>query len=238
VEGAALAPGPRSPRPARGPLALPFGHDKLETARAAAAADLGELGGELAALEDAASPGSSLAGEFLAATESFQAAETALDQARDPEELGAVTAAIAAGRLLTATMHAVLDRDRRPTASTPCLFDPAHGPASQYIVWTPPFAGDPRAVPVCAPDAETIERDEQPQPRSVVAGHHVRPYWELPELAAWYLGYFRAEDGCDPVALVAGTPLGDELVSRVPADADDGVITSEELFRRRERDDG
>jgi hypothetical protein len=35
----------------------------------------------------------------------------------------------------------------------------------------------------------------------------------------------------------AAADLGDELVDRIPDRAEDGVITSEELFRRREPND-
>jgi hypothetical protein len=91
-------------------------------------------------------------------------------------------------------------------------------------------------VPVCAADLTIVERDEQPEPRRVASGEHLIPYWNAPDaFAPWFSGFFRSIDGCAAHLMLDGMPLG-RIFSALAAEADDGVITSEEIFGRGQID--
>jgi hypothetical protein len=116
---------------------------------------------------------------------------------------------------------------RSTTARPPRL---RHGPAVRLIVWTPPN-GDPRAVPVCAYDAELIEADVQPEPRKVAVGEELIPYWEAPlYVVSWFSGYFESVRGCAAADLLAGMPLGEGFIE--PIESDDRVVTRQEIRDR------
>jgi hypothetical protein len=83
---------------------------------------------------------------------------------------------------------------------------------------------------VCAADGAVVEAGGQPEPRRVATGGRTVAFWDAPEqFAHWFAGYFNRGDGCLPVRMLEGFPLGEQFAE--PAAGDD-VITGEELFGR------
>jgi hypothetical protein len=211
--------------------------DPLEAARRATADDLADVA---ALIEQLEGPVDALGEErwsqrFVAATELYAEAEQKLAAAADePAVAAAVSTTAAAMRGLLTIADVLADEPFPDDDAAPCLLDPSHGPSKRFVVWAPP-GGDPRPVPACAADAAALDAGAQPQVRAVPVGHRLRPYWEVRELASWFLAYFDDYAGCDTVQLLAGTPLGEELAERARG-LDDGVVTAEEIFRPRGRD--
>jgi hypothetical protein len=88
-----------------------------------------------------------------------------------------------------------------PERTSPCFFDPRHGPSSREVEWAPPN-GTPRPVPACEADAQRVERGEDPSYREVEG----RPYWEAGPAYAPYAGGFFG-GGLFP-GLLVGSMLG------------------------------
>ena len=64
-------------------------------------------------------------------------------------------------------------------------------------------------MPVCESDAAVVLADVQPDPREVLADGDAVPFWRAPgHFAFWFQGYFGRGDGCLPVRMLAGLPLG------------------------------
>jgi hypothetical protein len=185
-------------------------HGHFDDARRTAAEDLGALAESIFELDVPVEPPAAHE-EYLQALDAFKAAEGKLDAARRQEDLAPVTILIAEGMYRMACVRALRKGRQRPKHLPPCLFDPRHGPAIELIVWAP-VGGDPRTVPSCAEDAELLERDLQPRPRTVIAGHREVPFWDTGrEFAGWFAGYFSPGDICDPVRILEGLPLGEAL---------------------------
>ena len=105
-----------------------------------------------------------------------------------------------------------------PTGRPPCLFNPAHGPASAEVDWSP-GGSLPRRVPVCTADAARIVAGQQPDVRLVPTDFGPKPYFAAGGLYAdWILGWYAS--GQDPyltARLLAGTALGEQLPDRIQA---------------------
>jgi len=105
--------------------------------------------------------------EQAAALGAYERGTAALDAARRPRDMGAVSRAIAEGQYHLASAEALAAGQPRPERRPPCFFDPRHGMSVTDAYWTPPDGGPGRLVPVCAADAHKLERGIEPEMRKV-----------------------------------------------------------------------
>jgi hypothetical protein len=148
--------------------------------------------------------------EYGHAVASDERADRALERARTPEDMEAVSSALEEGRFAMASAKARLEGRPLPEHRPPCFFDPRHGPSVEEVEWAP-AGGAPRPVPVCAADAQRIRDGLDPEAREVTVGGERRPYWEAPAAYGPYAGgFFGGAAGIFP-ALVVGSLLGSSL---------------------------
>ena len=107
--------------------------------------------------------------EQAAALNAYERGTAALDAARRPQDMGAVSRAIAEGQYHLASAEALAAGQPRPEPRPSCFFDPRHGMSVADAYWTPPDGGSGRLVPVCAADAHKLERGIEPEMRKVEA---------------------------------------------------------------------
>jgi len=107
--------------------------------------------------------------EQAAALGAYERGTAALDAARRPRDMGAVSRAIAEGQYHLASAEALAAGQPRPERRPSCFFDPRHGMSVTDAYWTPPDGGPGRLVPVCAADAHKLERGIEPEMRKVEA---------------------------------------------------------------------
>jgi hypothetical protein len=105
--------------------------------------------------------------EQVAALEAYERGTRALDAARRPAEMGAVSRSIAEGRYRLACAEAVAHGDPKPGRRPMCFFDPRHGMSVADVSWAPPDGGPSRDVAVCVDCERTINRGDQPEMRTV-----------------------------------------------------------------------
>ncbi|HEY0936578.1 MAG TPA: hypothetical protein VGD91_22950 [Trebonia sp.] len=115
------------------------------------------------------------AAEQSAALDAYERGTRALDAARRPQDMGAVSRSIAEGRYRLACAEAVAHGDPKPGRRPMCFFDPRHGMSVADVSWAPPNGGPSRDVAVCADDERIINRGDQPEMRTVqnTAGNRV-----------------------------------------------------------------
>ena len=107
--------------------------------------------------------------EQAAALGAYERGTAALDAARRPQDMGAVSRAIAEGQYHLASAEALAAGQPRPERRPSCFFDPRHGMSVTDAYWTPPDGGPGRTVPVCSADAHKLERGIEPEMRKVEA---------------------------------------------------------------------
>ncbi len=105
--------------------------------------------------------------EQAAALGAYERGTAALDAARRPQDMGAVSRAIAEGQYHLASAEALAAGQPRPDRRPPCFFDPRHGMSVTDAYWTPPDGAPGRTVPVCSADAHKLERGIEPEMRKV-----------------------------------------------------------------------
>jgi len=105
--------------------------------------------------------------EQAAALGAYERGTAALDAARRPQDMGAVSRAIAEGQYHLASAEALAAGQPRPERRPSCFFDPRHGMSVTDAYWTPPDGGPGRTVPVCSADAHKLERGIEPEMRKV-----------------------------------------------------------------------
>jgi hypothetical protein len=180
----------------------------FEDVRRAAEEDLLGLAEEIRSLDlDIEMPGvaSEARADYMHAVDQYDRAKAALDRARAPQDLSAVSSAVEEGRFAIASTRARLAGRQPPERRPPCFFDPRHGPSVRDVVWTPP-GGTPRPVPVCAADAISLEEGNQPHARRVRVGDREVPYWNAPAYyGPWVGGYFSPFGMLFPEMLLAST---------------------------------
>ena len=111
------------------------------------------------------------AAEQAAALNDYERGTAALDAARRPSEMIAVSRAIGSGQYHVACAEALANGQPRPDRRPSCFFDPRHGMSVTDAYWTPADGSPARMVPVCADDARRIEQGIEPEMRKVqVAG--------------------------------------------------------------------
>ncbi|GAA0263214.1 hypothetical protein [Cryptosporangium japonicum] len=123
----------------------------------------------------------------------------------------------AGGRHLFRATEAMAEAGRlvAPTGRPPCLFNPAHGPATTEITWTP-GQSMPRRVPACDADAVHVTTGQPPNVRLVPTDFGLKPYYSGGGLYAdWILGWYSGSPPYLTAELLAGTDLGAHLPDRI-----------------------
>jgi hypothetical protein len=105
--------------------------------------------------------------EQAAALDAYERGTRALDAARRPADMGAVSRSIAEGRYRLACAEAVAHGDPKPGRRPMCFFDPRHGMSVADVSWAPPDGGPSRDVAVCVDCERIINRGDQPEMRTV-----------------------------------------------------------------------
>src|SRR5215208_2290346 len=163
--------------------------DELTEVKEAARQDLVALADDVAELEDDVERDPAAKREYLAALEQYDVASRAFDRARTPQALEPVAKALEEGRWLMASAEARLEGRPVPERRPPCFFDPRHGPSVRDVPWAPD-GGAPRDVPACAACALRVDEGQEPEPRQVLAGGRMVPYWSAPGYFGGYFGGF------------------------------------------------
>ncbi len=145
--------------------------------------------------------------DYERALEQYQRGSDALDRAKRPEDIEAVSAAVEEGRHAMTAARARVAGQEPPERRPLCFFDPRHGPSIRDVEWEPPW-GSPRPVPACAADAQRIEDGLDPQAREVSVDGRPVPYWNAgPAYAPWAGGFYGGFGGLFP-GLLLGSMLG------------------------------
>ncbi|MFI7412438.1 hypothetical protein ACIBU0_27580 [Streptomyces sp. NPDC049627] len=185
----------------------------LEKLRVVVDEDITAFGEEMDRLDfHPAEPGAddAMRADYERALDAYEQARRLMDGARRPEDVKAVTQALADGRFSLTQLAARRDHRPLPERRPPCFFDPRHGTAVADETWTPP-GGTPREVPVCAADRTRLAAGRDPVVREVDTEYGRRPYWEAgPAYGPWAGGYFGG--GILP-GLLIGTMLGSMMAT-------------------------
>ena len=107
--------------------------------------------------------------EQAAALSAYERGTAALDAARHPRDMGAVSRAIAEGQYHLACAEALAAGQPRPDRRPSCFFDPRHGMSVSDVHWTPAEGGPGRSVPACSACAHKVEQGIEPDMRKVEA---------------------------------------------------------------------
>jgi uncharacterized membrane protein YgcG len=148
------------------------------------------------------------AAEQAAALAAYERGTAALDAARRPGDMQAVSRNIAEGQYRLACAEAVANGEPVPGRRPMCFFDPRHGMSVTDVSWAPPDGGPSRLVPVCAMDLRKIEQGIQPEIRRVEDASGARVPYVNTGFAPAYWGGF----GYGGAAL-GGFLLGEALAS-------------------------
>jgi hypothetical protein len=105
--------------------------------------------------------------EQTAALDAYERGTRALDAARGPADMGAVSRSIAAGRYRLACADAVAHGEPKPGRRPMCFFDPRHGMSVADVSWAPPDGSPSRDVAVCIDCERIINHGDQPEIRTV-----------------------------------------------------------------------
>jgi hypothetical protein len=191
----------------------------FDEVRRAAQDDLLALADDIRALDlDIEMPGADEEAkrDYARALDLYDRAKQAFDRAQRPDDLEAVSEAVADGRFAMASARARLEGREPPERRPPCFFDPRHGPSVRDVEWAPP-GGTPRPVPACAADAIRIEEGQEPFARQVVVDGERRPYWDAPPaFGPWAGGFFGGAGAALLPALFFGSLLGSGFGSGGP----------------------
>lgn len=146
--------------------------------------------------------------DYTRALDAYDDAKSSLAAVSKPDDIRHVTEILEDGRYAITCVKARLAGDPLPAKRPPCFFNPAHGPSSQNVAWSPP-GGAERDVPACPADAERVLAGADPYIRTVQVGAQRVPYWEGgPGYAPWAQGYYRGWRGSD---MLSGVLIGSLL---------------------------
>ncbi len=148
------------------------------------------------------------AAEQAAALTAYERGTSALDAARRPEDMRAVSRAIAEGQYRLACAEALANGQPKPGRRPMCFFDPRHGMSVADVSWAPADGGPSRMVPACADCARTIDQGIQPDMRTVVDSSGSRVVYVNSGFAPAYWGGFGYGGG-----MLTGFLLGEALAS-------------------------
>jgi uncharacterized protein YneF (UPF0154 family) len=147
------------------------------------------------------------AAEQAAALAAYERGTAALDAARKPTDMQAVSRNIAEAQYRLASAEALANGQPRPERRPSCFFDPRHGMSVADAPWTPPDGGPIRDVPVCAMDLHKIEQGIEPEMRRVEqTGSPTPVYYANSGFAPAYWGGYGLGPG-----LFTGFLLGEAL---------------------------
>jgi uncharacterized membrane protein YgcG len=181
---------------------------ELSEAKAAAQDDLIALSSKITDHENDVSVQSNpeAAAEQAAALAAYERGTSALDTAKRPEDMQAVSRAIAEGQYRLACGEALAHGQPKPGRRPMCFFDPRHGMSVTDESWAPPDGGPSRMVPVCIDCARKIERGIEPEMRRVENASGARVPYVNAGFAPSYWGGFGLGPG-----LFTGFLLGEAL---------------------------
>ena len=140
-----------------------------------------------------------------AALSAYERGTAALDAAKRPKDMGAVSRAIAEGQYRLACAEALTAGRPRPDRRPSCVFDPRHGMSVKDAHWTPAAGGPGRDVPACSACAHKLEHGIEPDMRKVEANGVPVSYVNAGFAPAYWGGY-----GFGP-GLFTGFLLGEAL---------------------------
>jgi len=145
---------------------------ELGEAKAAAQEDLLALSSRITDHQNDVSIQSSpeAVAEQEAALAAYERGTRAMDEARRPEDMRAVSRAIAEGQYRLACATALANGQPKPGRRPMCFFDPRHGMSVTDESWAPPDGGPSRMVPACVDCARKIEQGIEPEMRTVRDG--------------------------------------------------------------------
>ena len=178
----------------------------LTTSRRAADEDVTRFGEELQRLDSevAGHPlDAAMRQDYERALDAYENAKSSLDAVTRPDEIRHVTEILEDGRYAVACVNARVAGEPLPQKRPPCFFNPAHGPSTQNVKWTPP-GGAERDIPACAADAERVLAGADPYIRAVQVGAQRVPYWQGgPAYAPWAQGYYSGWQGSNLIRDIA-----------------------------------
>lgn len=146
--------------------------------------------------------------DYSRALDAYDNAKQSLDAVTRPDEIRHVTEILEDGRYAITCVKARLAGQPLPQKRPPCFFNPAHGPSSQDVSWSP-AGGTEREVPACPADAERVLAGADPYIRTVQRGAQRVPYWEGgPAYSPWAQGYYSSWRGSD---MLSGVLIGSLL---------------------------
>ena len=183
---------------------------ELAEAKAAAQDDLLALNNRITDHQNDVSVQSNpeAAAEQAAALAAYERGTAALDAARRPDDMQAVSRNIAEGQYRLACAEALANGQPKPGRRPMCFFDPRHGMSVTDVSWAPPDGGPSRMVPVCADDARKIDQGIQPDMRTVQDSSGARVEYVNAGFAPAYWGGFGYGG-----AMLGGFLLGEALAS-------------------------
>src|SRR5215469_7444892 len=183
---------------------------ELSEAKAAAQDDLIALSSRITDHQNDVSIQSSpeAVAEQEAALAAYERGTRAMDAARRPEDMRAVSRAIAEGQYRLACAEALANGEPKPGRRPMCFFDPRHGMSVADVSWAPPDGGPSRVVPACVDCARKIEQGIQPEMRTVQDNSGARVAYVNSGFAPAYWGGFGYGG-----AMLGGFLLGEALAS-------------------------
>ena len=183
---------------------------ELAEAKAAAQDDLLALNNRITDHQNDVSVQSNpeAAAEQVAALAAYERGTAALDAARRPGDMQAVSRNIAEGQYRLACAEAVANGQPKPGRRPMCFFDPRHGMSVADVSWAPPDGGPSRMVPVCIDDERKIDQGIQPDMRTVQDSSGARVQYVNAGFAPAYWGGFGYGG-----AMLGGFLLGEALAS-------------------------
>jgi uncharacterized membrane protein YgcG len=148
------------------------------------------------------------AAEQAAALAAYERGTSALDAARHPEDMRAVSRAIAEGQYRLACAEALANGRPKPGRRPMCFFDPRHGMSVTDVSWAPPDGAPSRMVPACVDCARKVDQGLQPDMRTVEDSSGSRVVYVNSGFAPAYWGGFGYGG-----AMLTGFLLGEALAS-------------------------
>jgi uncharacterized membrane protein YgcG len=181
---------------------------ELSEAKAAAQDDLIALSSRITDHQNDVSIQSSpeAVAEQEAALAAYERGTRAMDTARRPEDMRAVSRAIAEGQYRLACAEALANGEPKPGRRPMCFFDPRHGMSVDDVSWAPPDGGPSRMVPACVDCARKVNQGIQPEMRTVQDSSGSRVAYVNSGFAPAYWGGFGYGG-----AMLGGFLLGEAL---------------------------
>ena len=181
---------------------------ELSEAKAAAQDDLIALSSRITDHQNDVSIQSSpeAVAEQEAALAAYERGTRAMDAARRPEDMRAVSRAIAEGQYRLACAEALANGEPKPGRRPMCFFDPRHGMSVTDVSWAPPDGGPSRMVPACVDCARKVDQGIQPEMRTVQDSSGSRVAYVNSGFAPAYWGGFGYGG-----AMLGGFLLGEAL---------------------------